>query len=196
METASNKVELIQNTIQQLIESNQPDSSFTDHHHHVDDGKDTHLLTQLLSQVESLQEDGSVKSLKEDGSVKLSEQPSVELNQVPSDIAYEAEMNSRGETNTSGGDAEDREEDVVKELKKLKKQNRTTNFLLSALIIVTVGWQISEISLLLKLKEHLTHPLRSLGSMVTGVFKRPKPHDDKESPTQQNGIRGLINPSG
>ena len=146
--------------------------------------------------MESLQEDGSVKSLKEGGSVKLSEQPSVELNQVPPDIADEAEMNRRGETKASGSDAEDREEDVVKELKKLKKQNRTTNFLLSALIIVTVGWQISEISLLLKLKEHLTHPFRSLGSMVTGVFRHPKSDDDKESPTQQNGIRGLINHSG
>jgi len=116
---------------------------------------------------------------------------------VPSDTAdEEAEMKNTGETKASGGDVEDREEEVVKELENLKKQNRTTQWLVSALIVVTVAWQISEISLLLKLKRYLTHPFRSLGSMVTGVFRHPKSDDDEEESTQQNGIIGFINPSG
>jgi len=50
MGTTSEKVDLLENTIQQLIESRQHDSSFIDHCH-ADDAKDTQLLAQLLSEV-------------------------------------------------------------------------------------------------------------------------------------------------
>ncbi|KAJ8569615.1 hypothetical protein K7X08_006192 [Anisodus acutangulus] len=64
-------------------------------------------------------------------------------------------------------------EKVVKELKKIQKQNFITQCLLSAMIVLTVTWQLSEVSLILKMKDGLNHPLRSIGSMITGWIKRP-----------------------
>ncbi|KAK4377072.1 hypothetical protein RND71_003368 [Anisodus tanguticus] len=66
-------------------------------------------------------------------------------------------------------------EKVVKELKKIQKQNFITQCLLSAMIVLTVTWQLSEVSLILKMKDGLNHPLRSIGSMITGWIKRPPP---------------------
>lgn len=68
-----------------------------------------------------------------------------------------------------GGSAMDNEE-IAQELKKVKKQNFVTHCLLVAMIVLTITWQISEVSLLLWLKNGVTHPVRSLGSMVKGML--------------------------
>ncbi|KAG8497309.1 hypothetical protein CXB51_008507 [Gossypium anomalum] len=55
-------------------------------------------------------------------------------------------------------------EELVKELKAIKKQNTITHCLLSAMIVVTLFWQVFEASLLLQLKNGFTHPFKSVGS--------------------------------
>ncbi|CAH9080324.1 unnamed protein product [Cuscuta europaea] len=69
---------------------------------------------------------------------------------------------------------EEDEEKVIKEMKKIQKQNKVTHCLVSALIVLTLTWQLSEVSLILKLKDGLNHPLRSLGGFVAGMFRRRK----------------------
>lgn len=65
-------------------------------------------------------------------------------------------------------------EDIVKELKKVKKQNLVTHCLLSVMIFVTVVWQLSEVSIILSAKDKISHPFRSLSNFISGVLKRPK----------------------
>ncbi|KAF6161488.1 hypothetical protein GIB67_009367 [Kingdonia uniflora] len=62
-------------------------------------------------------------------------------------------------------------EDVLKELKKVKKQNSITHLLLSIMIVLTTTWQISEVSLILILKNKFTNPFKSFGDMVSGAIK-------------------------
>ncbi|KAJ9169312.1 hypothetical protein P3X46_017518 [Hevea brasiliensis] len=62
---------------------------------------------------------------------------------------------------------------LVKELRKVRKQNFLTHCLLSGMIVLTVAWQLSEVSLILKIKDGLNHPFKSLGSMITGMLKAP-----------------------
>lgn len=73
-------------------------------------------------------------------------------------------------------------DEIVKELKEVKKQNRITHWLLSIMIVLTVTWQVSEVSLLLKLKDGLSHPFRSVGSMLTGMFKGRRDGEDSPVP--------------
>ncbi|GAA0175687.1 hypothetical protein LIER_41960 [Lithospermum erythrorhizon] len=62
-------------------------------------------------------------------------------------------------------------QDILKELREIKKQNSRTHWLLSVMIGLTLAWQLSEVSAILILKEGLTHPLRSIGNMISGIFK-------------------------
>lgn len=64
-------------------------------------------------------------------------------------------------------------EEIVKELKKVKRQNFVTHCLLSAMIILTFAWQLSEVTLILKVKEGLSNPFRSVGSLLAGMLKGP-----------------------
>lgn len=59
-------------------------------------------------------------------------------------------------------------DEIMKELKNIKRQNLITHGLLSAMIVVTLTWQLSEVSLILKIKNVLSSPLESLG----GIMKR------------------------
>lgn len=166
--TTSNKIEIIQNAIQQLIQSKQAETPF------LDDEDDNNLLAKLLSQLESLKGDGVSK-------------PCEPSNEVPSCNVSELETESKDETEASPSDTG--EDVVVKELKKLERQNRITHWLLSALIVITVAWQLSEVSLLLKLKHGLTHPFKSVGSILSGMLKRPVNglvEADKHSSTKDN----------
>lgn len=65
-------------------------------------------------------------------------------------------------------------EEIMKELKKVKRQNTITHWLLSIMIVLTVTWQLSEVSFILKVKDGMSHPFRSLGNTLTGMFKRGK----------------------
>ncbi|KHF99594.1 putative serine/threonine-protein kinase WNK8 [Gossypium arboreum] len=63
-------------------------------------------------------------------------------------------------------------EELVKELKAITKQNTITHCLLSAMIVVTLFWQVFEASLL-QLKNGFTHPFKSVGSWLVTLLKGP-----------------------
>lgn len=94
---------------------------------------------------------------------------------------------------------EDEEEDkIVKELKKLNRQNFITNCLLSAILVLTVTWQISQVSIILSLKNGVTQPFRSVGSLFKSIIKRHKPNgnnEDTDSLTTGNLIESLPVPN-
>ncbi|KAL7607502.1 hypothetical protein Lser_V15G14564 [Lactuca serriola] len=75
---------------------------------------------------------------------------------------------------------EDEEEKIVKELKKMKRQNLITHCLLSAMIVLTVVWQISEVSIILRLKDGVNHPFRFIGSIFKRILTPPKPNGSEE----------------
>jgi hypothetical protein len=72
-----------------------------------------------------------------------------------------------------GSEAVD-DEEIIKEVKKVKKQNFVSHGLLSAMIVLTVAWQLSEVSLVWKVKEGINHPFRSFGNMVKDTMKDVK----------------------
>jgi hypothetical protein len=72
-----------------------------------------------------------------------------------------------------GSEAVD-DEEIIKEVKKVKKQNFVTHCLLSAMIVLTVAWQLSEVSLVWKVKEGINDPFRSFGNMVKDTVKDVK----------------------
>lgn len=77
-------------------------------------------------------------------------------------------------------------EEIVKELRTLRRQNFVTHCLLSVMIALTVAWQVSEVSLILKVKDGLTHPFKSFGSMLlTGMAKNPRA-DGQDTEKQQS----------
>lgn len=62
-------------------------------------------------------------------------------------------------------------EEIAKDMDKVKKQNKVTHILLSALIILTLTWQLSEYSMIFMLKDRISHPVRSITGMLNGMFK-------------------------
>lgn len=85
-----------------------------------------------------------------------------------------------GEVNNNNNNKEEKKkkrevvgegDDITKELGKIQKQNLITQCLLSVLIVLTFAWQLSEVSLILKVKDGLKNPFKSLGSMFTGILK-------------------------
>ncbi|XP_019438301.1 PREDICTED: uncharacterized protein LOC109344127 isoform X2 [Lupinus angustifolius] len=65
-------------------------------------------------------------------------------------------------------------DEVMKELKKIKRQNFVTQCLLSVMIVITIGWQLSEATILLKVKDGMNHPFRSFKTMLKGMIKVPE----------------------
>lgn len=74
----------------------------------------------------------------------------------------------------------------MKELRRVKRQNTVTHWLLSIMIVLTLSWQVSEVSLILKLRDGLSHPFRSIGGMLAGMFKGGRANgSDEESPASE-----------
>lgn len=69
----------------------------------------------------------------------------------------------------------EKDDEIMKELKKVKRQNFLTHCLLSVMIVLTVAWQLSEVSLILKVKEGITNPFKSFKNMVKDVMKDKVP---------------------
>ncbi|KAL4348150.1 hypothetical protein GQ457_17G000760 [Hibiscus cannabinus] len=153
----SNKeMEMIRQAIHKLIEENRiEDTSSSDVKLSEDDEQ---LLSRLLSQLESLKE------------IKRSNLPNEETSTTvdkPEPITRSGNEEESGETENIVVD-----EDIVKELEAVKRQNTITHCLASALIVVTLIWQLFEVSLVHELQNGLTHPFKSLGSLLTGMFPR------------------------
>ncbi|GMJ13300.1 hypothetical protein like AT1G27300 [Hibiscus trionum] len=165
---SSEDAELINLAIQKLLEETRiKDLSGDDKHSGNDDDQ---LLSRLFSQLESLKEDGTLKQSEPE-----------EFNSRRDD-SNKAE--AKGES--SGGCGGIGVEELRKEIKEIKKQNTITHCLVSAMIVITLFWQVSEASLLLKVKDGFTHPFRSFGSWLVNTVKRP---------TKQQYNR-LVEPSG
>ncbi|XP_078434510.1 uncharacterized protein LOC144705618 [Wolffia australiana] len=78
-----------------------------------------------------------------------------------------------GSPSTAGGAAAEqrRTDELAAELRKLKRQNTITHCLLTAMIVITGTWQLSEVSLLLILKNRLTSPFKSAANLLGKVLK-------------------------
>ncbi|GFP88392.1 hypothetical protein PHJA_000982900 [Phtheirospermum japonicum] len=116
------------------------------------------LLSDLLSEIDIL------------GYCQLeSMEEKVEAN-VEENTPLSSEKMARKDGNCSNNEEEE-ERIIIKELKHIKRQNTTTHWLVSAMIILTLAWQLSEISLILKIKDGFTNPLKSVSGMIGGFFK-------------------------
>ncbi|OWM89772.1 uncharacterized protein LOC116201766 [Punica granatum] len=119
------------------------------------------LLSKLLSQVETL---------KGESAAIPADEPSPETKDASSRASILG-MNTEDSGGKPKGTREVETDEIVKELKQVKRQNTITHWLLSIMIVLTLTWQVSEVSLVLKLKDGISHPFRSVGSMLTGMFK-------------------------
>ncbi|KAL6505412.1 hypothetical protein OROHE_022791 [Orobanche hederae] len=61
-------------------------------------------------------------------------------------------------------------EEIMKELKTVKRQNRITHWLVSGMMVLTLAWRLSEVSLILKIKHGFSNPLKSISGIVGGFF--------------------------
>lgn len=133
-----------------------------------------------------------LESLKGDGVLEKSESsspPPPEM--VPSAIKKIKNVED------SEVDEECKENDeIVKELKKVRRQNFVTHCLLSVMIVLTTVWQLSEVSMVLKLRDGLNHPFRTFGSMITGMIKGPdKNGQETDNNKEQHLLESPILPS-
>ncbi|KAL9386637.1 hypothetical protein Peur_019761 [Populus x canadensis] len=160
MEPAKN-LELIDQAIKKLLaEKRNKESSGDDGF--LQDDNDQLLLSKLLSELESLK-GNDVKLEQSDISPGAAEEEEEEVNSPAIGEVLSRHENSI--ENTTAGE-------IVKELRKLRRQNFVTQCLLSAMIVLTVAWQVSQVSIILQVKDGLTHPFKSFGSMLNGMLKR------------------------
>lgn len=127
-----------------------------------------------------------LESLKRDSKLEQNE-ASNEMGEVSRRVDKSESKSEDGDGNIDVVDTEH----IVKELKKVKKQNSVTHWLLSAMIALTLVWQISEISLILKVKDGLRHPFKSLGGMFTGILKTPTTNGHDSEKQNQNKAPSL-----
>ncbi|XP_058192963.1 uncharacterized protein LOC131310140 [Rhododendron vialii] len=118
-------------------------------------GDERHLvLSGLLSQLETLNGEGKLQQ---------PESP-VDPKKGKSEIAMDAEASGCDDSGS---------EEIIRELKKIQKQNCITHCLLSVMIALTVAWQVSEFTLVFKVKNGLSQPFKCIGSLLTGMIKGP-----------------------
>ncbi|KAI3846937.1 hypothetical protein MKW92_033722 [Papaver armeniacum] len=114
------------------------------------------VLPKSLTQMELLNED------KVSSTNKLpAEQPVVDSKEIACSALDNVEVEKKNEKGM---------EEVVKELKKVQKQNTITHCLLSVMILLTVAWQVSEVSLILTVKNKFTNPFKLVGNLVKGAI--------------------------
>ncbi|XP_061982372.1 uncharacterized protein LOC133702149 [Populus nigra] len=160
MEPAKN-LELIDQAIKKLLaEKRNKESSGDDGF--LQDDNDQLLLSKLLSELESLK-GNDVKLEQSDISPGAAEEEEEEVNSPAIGEVLSRHENSI--ENTTAGE-------IVKELRKLRRQNFVTQCLLSAMIVLTVAWQVSQVSIILQVKDGLSDPFKSFGSMLNGMLKR------------------------
>lgn len=77
-----------------------------------------------------------------------------------------------------GGSMAEEEEDskgeILEEMEKMKKQNMFTQYLITALIGVTIIWQMSELSMFLILRSNVTNPCRAIYGAIHDSMKKIK----------------------
>ncbi|GJS91048.1 hypothetical protein Tco_0773684 [Tanacetum coccineum] len=178
------KVEVIKDAIKQVMQEVGPSgdhktSSSSDDNDDDDEKHDQRLLSRLMSQLEKMESEPE-------------ELPSPAVSKTESAINGDStNMNDNEVSKLKEDDDEDNKHKIVKELKKLNRQSFITNCLLSAIMVLTVTWQISQVSIILKVKDGVTRPFRSAGSLFTNIIKRHTPNgnnEDTDSLTTSNLI--------
>ncbi|KAK4763642.1 hypothetical protein SAY87_013080 [Trapa incisa] len=157
------KMDLINTAIQRLIDEKK--SGHGNDPFIGVESEDHRLLSELLFQLESLRGDAAATN-PPTSSVGSAVDTNMESSGEKPEVARSVEM-----------------DEISKEIKELKKQNRITHWLLFIMLVITVTWQVSEVSLLLMLKDGISHPFRSVGGMLTGMFKRRKDRDESHGPS-------------
>ncbi|XP_038895500.1 uncharacterized protein LOC120083719 [Benincasa hispida] len=152
MAEATEEMELISLAIRRLMEED--DNRTASHRSSGADAHDLQLLSRLLSQVESTREEQRLNHSQ------------ISAQQKDEKI-IETELEPQSENvERSGRNRVKIEKVIVKELKEVKRQNFITHCLVSAMIILTVAWQVSEVSFILKLRNGLSNPFKSLGTIL------------------------------
>lgn len=145
------KVELVRQLMEEQraeeVTSSSDESRFGSDEHHL-------VLSGLLSPLETLNGEGKLQQ---------PESP-VDPKKGKSEIAMDAEASGCDDSGS---------EEIIRELKKIQKQNCITHCLLSVMIALTVVWQVSEFTLVFKVKNGLCQPFKSIGSLFTGMIKGP-----------------------
>ncbi|KAJ1382075.1 hypothetical protein SESBI_44587 [Sesbania bispinosa] len=184
------RLELIDLAIQKLIQNKSDKVQDQGSHHNnnnhnlKDHGAEyQHALSHLLSVAQ-------LEMSKGDETLKESEAS------IPSEhVASVIEKIESENVDTDGGCKESQNDEIIKELKKVKRQNFVTHCLVSVMIVLTVAWQLSEVSLIMKVKDGLNHPFRSFGNMLKGMVKVPdmngQESDDKEHSTETPSLPSL-----
>lgn len=179
------RLELIDHAIQKLIHDNNNNKVQDSLHGHDDQYQ--HALSQLLSA-------SQLKMLKGE---EILEQYDVSSSSDPVASVIEE---TGSENEDVGGSKGSENDEIIKELKKVKRQNFVTHCLLSVMIVLTVTWQLSEVSLLLKVKDGLSHPFRSFGNVLKGMVKKSpdlngQDADDKQHPSESSSLPSMMMPS-
>ncbi|KAJ0235427.1 Uncharacterized protein HA466_0266080 [Hirschfeldia incana] len=171
---SSEDVEVMTRTIEKLLDEKRNREAAGESF--IEDDDDQLLLSRIISQLES---------------------PNP-YQKVVETTKEEEEESSLASSLSKGKGVDQREleesiEEIAKDIKEVKRQNKVTHILLSALIILTLTWQLSEYSMIYMMKERLTHPIKSIGGMFSGMFKgklRPikdKLSNAKEEDSHHNG---------
>ncbi|CAM8940029.1 unnamed protein product [Rhodiola kirilowii] len=77
---------------------------------------------------------------------------------------------------------------MIKEINNLKRQNFITHCLLGTMIVLTLGWQLSEVSLILTLKNGLTNPFRSIGNVLSKMVKRRSLNNSLQATEEESSL--------
>ncbi|KAL6186317.1 hypothetical protein ACLB2K_042437 [Fragaria x ananassa] len=157
MESKDQNVELIDEAIRRLLEERKSRGASGESFFQGEDDKDDHLLlSRLRSQLESLKE-GIHKAVALTGPGEITAATS------------EGGGLEAKDRNGGGGEEFDKEE-MVKELNNLKRRNTITHWLLSVMIVLTIAWQASEVTMLLKVKNGLSNPFSYVGDLFFEGF--------------------------
>ncbi|CAL5421106.1 unnamed protein product [Camellia sinensis] len=166
MEVKDN-LELIQMAIEQMTEEQRGKKlSLTSE-------ESSFVLSELLSQGD----DGKLNK-QPDPPADSKVLPSPTVGKSISEVADEADGGSDDDDDNGGG------EEIVRELREIKRQNFITHCLLSAMIVLTVAWQLSKVSLVLKLQDGLSQTLFEL-RMLKGPVVNDQNGEKKSSSKQQ-----------
>ncbi|XP_061991513.1 uncharacterized protein LOC133709700 [Rosa rugosa] len=143
-------VELIDEAIKRLLEERRNNRGASG-----EGDDDQLLLSQLLSQLESVK--GNSEEIQK-----------AEASNEPGEVTATSEGGELDAKDNKGGGGEFDKQEIVRELKNLKRQNTITHWLLSVLVVLTIAWQASEMTLLLKMKHGLSHPFSCIRTLFSG----------------------------
>ncbi|KAL1187611.1 hypothetical protein V5N11_031602 [Cardamine amara subsp. amara] len=147
-------VEVLSKAIEKLLDEKRKREAAGDAF--IEDHDDQLLLSRLISQL------GSPKTKGETDGITKEEEEEEEESLDASASQGKREGDRRLEESLK---------EIAKDIKNVKRQNTITHVLLSAVIFLTLAWQVSEYSMILMMKDRISHPIRSIGGMLNGIFK-------------------------